>query len=176
MCLPSRAHTHTGTQANLGASDCSLLLFMCIRGCKFFAFRTSNCRLYGRRHVQGLRHRGKMSGCAQTTQTLACTRSKGVAIHEAAGSCDLLSVRPLFLKIRAPSAGVRLSGDAEVRVVHCLESFGAANLDGAWFEQTFRKDSNSVWSGIRGGLALAYFGTPLGWKLTPGSHHEPLRS
>lgn len=35
-------------------------------------------------------------------------------------------------------------------------------------EQTFRKDSNSLWSGIRGGLALAYFGTPLGWKLTPG--------
>jgi hypothetical protein len=116
----SRARTHTGTQANLGASDRSLLLFMCIRSCKIVAFRTSSCRLYGRRHVQGLRHRGKKSRCAQTTQMLACTRSKGVAIHEAAGSCDLLSVRPLFLKIRAPSAGVRLSGDAEVRVIHCL--------------------------------------------------------
>jgi hypothetical protein len=26
----------------------------------------------------------------------------------------------LFLKIRVPSAGVRISGDAEIRVVHCF--------------------------------------------------------
>jgi len=41
-------------------------------------------------------------------------------------------------------------------------------LNSAPSAQTFRKDSDSVWSGIKGGLALAYFGTPLGWRLTPG--------
>lgn len=33
---------------------------------------------------------------------------------------------------------------------------------------TFRKSANSLWAGIRGTLGLAYFGTPIGWKLTPG--------
>lgn len=33
---------------------------------------------------------------------------------------------------------------------------------------TFRKDKNSFWGGIGGGMALAYFGTQVGWTLTPG--------
>ena len=32
---------------------------------------------------------------------------------------------------------------------------------------TFRSNGNGVWNGIRGTLAMGYFGTPLGWKLTP---------
>lgn len=33
---------------------------------------------------------------------------------------------------------------------------------------TFRKSPGSLWSGVTGGLLLAAYGTPLGWKLTPG--------
>lgn len=32
---------------------------------------------------------------------------------------------------------------------------------------TFRTKGNGVWNGLRGTLALAYFGTPFGWSLTP---------
>lgn len=32
---------------------------------------------------------------------------------------------------------------------------------------TFRGSSSGFWSGITGGIALAYFGTPVGWKTTP---------
>lgn len=33
---------------------------------------------------------------------------------------------------------------------------------------TFRSSGNSFWGGLRGKFAMFYFGTPLGWKLTPG--------
>lgn len=33
---------------------------------------------------------------------------------------------------------------------------------------TFRKSSGSLWSGVTGGLLLAAYGTPMGWRLTPG--------
>ena len=36
-------------------------------------------------------------------------------------------------------------------------------------DKTFRNAPNSVWSGITGNPAHAYFGTPLGWRLTPGT-------
>lgn len=32
---------------------------------------------------------------------------------------------------------------------------------------TFRSNGNGFWGGLRGKFAMFYFGTPLGWKLTP---------
>lgn len=34
---------------------------------------------------------------------------------------------------------------------------------------TFRGNSSGFWSGITGTMALAYFGTPVGWNKTPGT-------
>lgn len=33
--------------------------------------------------------------------------------------------------------------------------------------QTFRKSSKGLWSGVFGGMALLFFGTPIAWKWTP---------
>jgi len=42
-----------------------------------------------------------------------------------------------------------------------------AGLSAASGIGTFRGASNSLWAGVKGTIAMAYFGTPIGWRWTP---------
>lgn len=59
-------------------------------------------------------------------------------------------------------AAALLKGAARVAV------FTGAGMSADSGVSTFRKDPGSLWSGVTGGLLLAAYGTPLGWRLTPG--------
>ncbi len=59
-------------------------------------------------------------------------------------------------------AVVLLQGASRVAV------FTGAGMSADAGISTFRKDPNSLWSGVLGGTTLAYFGTTWGWKCTPG--------
>ena len=55
-----------------------------------------------------------------------------------------------------------------IRSAERLVVFTGAGMSADSGIATFRKGGSSLWSGIRGTLALAWFGTPIGWNVMPG--------
>jgi len=55
-----------------------------------------------------------------------------------------------------------------IRSANRMVVFTGAGMSADSGIATFRKGGASLWSGIRGTLALAWFGVPLGWSVTPG--------
>ena len=55
-----------------------------------------------------------------------------------------------------------------IRSADKLVVFTGAGMSADSGIATFRKGGSSLWGGIRGTLALAWFGTPMGWSVMPG--------
>jgi NAD-dependent deacetylase len=55
-----------------------------------------------------------------------------------------------------------------IRSADRLVVFTGAGMSADSGIATFRKGGSSLWSGIRGTIALAWFGTPVGWNAMPG--------
>ena len=95
-------------------------------------------------------------------------------LFAAAANSSVRAFRPATLgsgviscRMSVPDRAIAEAADI-IRRARRIVIFTGAGMSADSGIATFRQDSNSIWGGLRGTLGLAYFGTPLGWRLTPG--------
>ena len=87
----------------------------------------------------------------------------------AVGSCSSSAAMSAAHSPEARPASVDVTEAADIiRSAQRIVIFTGAGMSADSGIATFRKDPNSMWSGLKGTLGLAFFGTPLGWRLMPG--------
>lgn len=78
------------------------------------------------------------------------------------------SSSPAFAAPNAPGSSQLNKAAALLKAAARVAVFTGAGMSADSGVATFRKSSGSLWSGISGAVLLAAYGTPLGWRLTPG--------